>query len=179
MILGVSELLRFVREQQLVENLAERELTHPEGAGFDFRIGALYRLRGEGFLGVDERETPDMEEVAAYSTEETRSVALAPQVYYVMKTLERVKTPQDIAILFRPRSTLYRSGVTLFTGNVSPGYVGELNFGIMNLRDEPFRLEMGARVCHALFYQVTGDTTAYRGQWQGGRTTTAGREQQV
>lgn len=179
MILGVSELLRLVREKKLVENLAERELTNPEGAGFDLRIGALYQVKGKGFLGVEERETPAMEEIVSYSSEETRSVVLEPNVYYVMKTIERVNTPNDIAILFRSRSTLYRSGVALFTGNVSPGYVGELNFGIMNLRIEPFTLEMGARVCHAIFYQVVGETAAYRGQWQGGRTTTDGKEKQV
>ena len=179
MILGVSELLRLVREKKLVENLADRELTNPEGADFDLRIGALYRVKGKGVLGVDERETPTMEEIASYSSEENRSVTLEPNVYYVMKTIERVNTPKDIAILFRPRSTLYRSGIALFTGNVSPGYVGELNFGIINLRDEPFTLEMGARVCHAMFYQVIGKTASYRGQWQGGRTTTDGKEKQV
>lgn len=179
MILGVSELLRLVREKKLVENLADRELTNPEGAGFDLRIGALYRVKGKGFLGVDERETPTMEEIASYSSEENRSVTLEANVYYVMKTIERVNTPNDIAILFRPRSTLYRSGIALFTGNVSPGYVGELNFGIINLRDEPFTLEMGARVCHAMFYQIVGETVSYRGQWQGGRTTTDGKEKQV
>lgn len=179
MILGTSELLRFVSEKKLVENLSERELTNPEGAGFDLRIGALYQVRGGGFLGVDERETPPMEEVTNYSSKKSRSVSLEPHVYYVMKTIERVNTPNDIAILFRPRSTLYRSGVALFTGNVSPGYVGELNFGIMNLRDEPFTLEIGARVCHAMFYQIANATAPYRGQWQGGRTTTTGRETQV
>jgi deoxycytidine triphosphate deaminase len=179
MILGVSELLRLVREKKLVENLAERELNNPEGAGFDFRVGALYRVNGKGFLGVSERETPAMEEIVSYSPKENCSVALEPHIYYVMKTIERVNTPNDVAILFRPRSTLYRSGIALFTGNVSPGYVGELNFGIMNLRPEPFMLEMGARICHAMFYQVVGETAAYRGQWQGGRTTTDGKEKQV
>lgn len=179
MILGVSELLRLVSEKKLVENLAERELTNPEGAGFDFRIGTLYRVRGKGYLGVEERETPEMDEVVSYSPDEKHSVSLDPNVYYVIKTIERVNTPKDIAILFRPRSTLYRSGIALFTGNVSPGYVGELNFGIMNLRPEPFVLEMGARICHAMFYQIAGETAAYRGQWQGGRTTTDGKEKQV
>jgi len=145
MILGVSELLRLVREKNLVEHLSERELTKPEGAGSDFRIGALYQMKGRGFLGVDERETPAMKEMATYSAEENRSVTLKPYIYYVMKTIERVNTPNDIAILFRSRSPLYRSGIALFTGNVSPGYVGELNFGILNLRNEPFILEMGAR----------------------------------
>jgi deoxycytidine triphosphate deaminase len=179
MILGVSELLRLVREKNLVENLAERELANPEGAGFDFRIGVLYKVKGKGFLGVEERETPATEEIARYVSGENRPVALEPNVYYVMKTIERVNTPDDIAVLLRPRSTLYRSGVALFTGNVSPGYRGEFNFGIINLRDEPFTLEMGARVCHAMFYQVVGETAPYRGQWQGGRTATDGKEKQV
>ena len=179
MILGPSELLRLVREKNLVENLSERELTNPEGAGFDLRIGTLYRVTGKGLLGVEERETPKMEEMASYSSEKNNSVSLEPNIYYVAKTIERVNTPNNIAILFRPRSTLYRSGIALFTGNVSPGYNGELNFGIMNLRDEPFILEMGARVCHAMFYQVAGETATYRGQWQGGRTTTDGKEKQV
>ena len=179
MILGVSELLRLVREKNLVENLSERELTNPEGAGFDFRIGTLYRVKGKGLLGVEERETPAMEEIVSYSSDKNNSVSLEPNVYYVMKTIEKVNTPNDIVILFRPRSTLYRSGIALFTGNVSPSYIGELNFGIMNLRNEPFVLEMGARVCHAMFYQVVGETATYRGQWQGGRTTTDGKEKQV
>ncbi|NTW89663.1 MAG: hypothetical protein HGB37_02005 [Candidatus Moranbacteria bacterium] len=179
MILGVTEILRLVSEKNLVENLSERELETPEGAGFDFRVGTLYRLTGQGFLGVTERETPDVTEVATFDPEQTVSVTLDPHVFYVVKTLERLNVPDDLVVLFTPRSTLYRSGVTIFTGDVKPGYRGEINFGIMNFRDEPFILEMGARVCHAMFHQVIGDTAPYRGQWQGGRTTTESKETQV
>ncbi|MEA1929848.1 MAG: hypothetical protein U9M92_03150 [Patescibacteria group bacterium] len=179
MILGASELLRLVKEKKLVENLSERELTNPEGAGFDFRIGTLYKVDGGGFLGTEKRETPAMEEIATYVSEEDRSVKLEPNIYYVMQTMERINTPNDMAVLVCPRSTLYRSGITLFTGNVCPGYNGELSFGIMNVRSELFVLEMGARVCHAMFYQVVGETNLYRGQWQDGRATTDGRETQV
>ena len=56
---------------------------------------------------------------------------------------------------------------------------GELNFGVINFSAEPFRLELGARIVHAMFYQIKGDTAPYRGQWQGGRQTTSGRETQV
>ena len=58
-------------------------------------------------------------------------------------------------------------------------YKGELNFGLINLSKEPFRQEMGARVAHAMFYRVEGGGSQYRGQWQGGRATTDGRETQV
>lgn len=179
MIIGVSELLRLVKEENLVEGLSERELKNPEGAGFDLRIGELYRLKGRGFLGVTERETPEMERIAFYDPNKSAFVELEPGVYYVMKTIEKVNTPLDVVILFRPRSTLYRSSVTAFTGNCAPGYKGELNFGLINFGKEPFKLEMGARMVHAMFYEVKGGGSAYRGQWQGGRATTDGREEQV
>ena len=38
MILGPKKLLELVKKKKLVENLAHRELTNPEGAGFDLRL---------------------------------------------------------------------------------------------------------------------------------------------
>ena len=49
MIIGVKKLLELVKEKKLVENLSERELKNPEGAGFDIRIGELYKVKGKGF----------------------------------------------------------------------------------------------------------------------------------
>ena len=61
MVLGIKELLKLVKESNLVENLSERELTNPEGAGFDLRLGELYKLQGgKAFLGEFERETPGL-----------------------------------------------------------------------------------------------------------------------
>ena len=66
MILGPQKLLELVKKNKLVENLSERELTNPEGAGFDLRIGEIYKIKGDAFLGEEERKTPDIELVAAY-----------------------------------------------------------------------------------------------------------------
>ena len=38
MVLGPKALLQLVKKAKLVENLSERELTNPEGAGFDLRL---------------------------------------------------------------------------------------------------------------------------------------------
>jgi hypothetical protein len=38
-------------------------LKNPEGAGFDLRVGEIYKIKGKGFLGVEERETPNAEKV--------------------------------------------------------------------------------------------------------------------
>lgn len=179
MILGVKELLELVREKKLVENLSERELKNPEGAGFDLRIGEIYELSGQGFLGIEERKTPEAKLVIKYDSEKRQSFIFKPGKYYLMKTIEKVNTPENILILFRPRTTIFRSGLMVFTGNVSPGYQGELTFGISNLGPSNIEIELGARVVHAMFYEIKGETNLYRGQWQGGRVATDRKEKQV
>ena len=37
---GIDEILRRVREENLIENLGPRELNNPEGVGLDLRLGA-------------------------------------------------------------------------------------------------------------------------------------------
>jgi len=179
MILGAKNLLKLVKEKKLVENLSEREMENPEGAGFDFRIGEIYSISGKGFLGVNERETPKTKLLAKYSPRKKESFIFRPGKYYLMKTIERVNTPENIMILFRQRSTLHRLGMMIFAANVSPGYRGELVFGITNLGPCPVEIELGSRVVYAMFHEVKGKSNLYRGQWQGGRVTTKKKEKQI
>ncbi|MBI2113242.1 MAG: hypothetical protein HYT50_01515 [Candidatus Wildermuthbacteria bacterium] len=179
MVLGIEELHRLVKEQKLVSNLSERELTNPEGAGFDLRVGEIYEISGQGFLGVTERETPDMSLIGKYEESKTVEVQLKPHTYYLIKTVEDVNMPEDLLAIMTPRSTLFRSGAYIFGGQVPPGYKGGLNMGMYNFRDVPFRLEMGSRAVHIMFFEVKGKGNLYRGQWQGGRVTTENKETQV
>ncbi len=172
MILGISELQKLVKSKKLVEGLSERELVNPEGAGFDLRIGELHELKGSGFLGVTERETPKTKLVASYAKDGKKKIALKPNTYYMMGTIEKVNLPDNLVALMRPRTTLFRSGVHLLLGQVAPGYKGSLNFGMVNLRPVPFYLELGSRVVHIQFFEINGKNNLYRGQWQHGRVTT-------
>ena len=124
MFLGAKELLQLVKERKLMEGLCEREMTAPEGAGFDIRIGELYKITGKGFMGVAERETPGMELLAKYEEGKIVKITLEPEVYYLMKTIEKVNMPQNLLAISTPRSTLFRSGVYIFGGQVPPGYCG-------------------------------------------------------
>ena len=198
-----------VKTKKIVTGLSERELTTPEGAGFDLRLGEVWEVKGQGFLGVEERETAKLKLIATFERSDlpkkdpsTNSgqvspkrsdllkknpstssgqeiVSLRPGKYYVVKTVEDLNVPENIQVVFRPRSTLYRSGVALFSGNASPGYCGGINVGLINFGSKPFKIEMGARFIHAIFLEVKGKTHKYRGQWQGGRTQTKGKEKQV
>ena len=179
MILGVKKLLKLVKTKKLIENLSERELKNPEGAGFDLRIGELYQLKGGGFLGIEERKTPEIKLIAKFDKKKPKKIFLQPRTYYLMKTIEKLNLPENLLALFTPRSTLYRSGVYIFGGQTAPGYQGELTTGIYNFRDEKFELEMGSRVIHIMFFEVKGKSSLYRGQWQGGRITTKKKEKQI
>jgi deoxycytidine triphosphate deaminase len=179
MVLGIKELHSLVKEKNLLVNLSERELKNPEGAGFDLRIGELYEISGQGFLGITERETPEMNLLGKYEEGETTEILLRPHTYYLLKTVEDVNIPENLLALMTPRSTLFRSGVYVFGGQVPPGYQGGLSMGIYNYRDTDFRLEMGSRVVHIMFFMVKGEGNLYRGQWQGGRVTTQEKETQV
>jgi deoxycytidine triphosphate deaminase len=179
MILGAKKLLKLVKEKKLVENLSERELKSPEGAGFDLRAGELYQLNGQGFLGIEERKTPEIKLVAKYNEKKPKKILLKPRIYYLMKTVEKLNLPENLLALFTPRSTLYRSGVYVLGGQTAPGYEGELTTGIYNFGDREFELEMGSRVIHLMFFEVKGKSNLYRGQWQGGRVSSKKKEKQI
>lgn len=179
MILGPKRLLELVRKQKLVENLEERELTNPEGAGFDLRLGEVYKISGSAFLGETERKTPGIKLVQKYKKGEKRTIKIRPQDFYLASTIESVNTPKNLTINFKPRTTTFRSGLFLRTGNVAPGYCGKLTFAIKNEGPIAVEIEMGARIVHAQFEEVKGGGSMYRGQWQGGRVTALKREKQV
>jgi deoxycytidine triphosphate deaminase len=179
MILGPKKLLELVEEHKLVENLSERELTNPEGAGFDLRVGEVYTISGKAFLGVTERHTADIKLVEKYVEGETRSYTFQPGDFVLVKTMETVNMPQDLTANMKPRSTTYRSGLSIRTGNIPPGYSGGLTFGLKNDGPVPVTIELGARIIHIQFEEVLGGGNMYRGQWQGGRVTTTKKEKQV
>lgn len=191
MILGPKTLLNLVKTKKLVEGLSERELTNPEGAGFDLRLGEVYKISGDAFLGETERKTADIKLVAKYeapirhsgkqsaSRIKPNTIKIKPGDYFLVTTIESVNTPLDLTINFKPRTTTFRSGLFLRTGNVAPGYKGKLTFGLKNEGPITVTIEMGARFVHAQFEQVLGEGAQYRGQWQGGRVSAKKREVQV
>lgn len=179
MVLGPKKLLQLVKTKKLVENLSERELTNPEGAGFDLRLGEVYKISGNAFLGVSERHTAEVKLVKAHREGQKRSVRIKPGEFYLIKTIETVNMPENLTASITPRSTTYRSGLFIRTGNVPPGYCGGLNFGLKNEGSVEVEIELGSRIVHIQFHEVAGGGNLYRGQWQGGRVTTTKKEKQV
>ncbi len=168
MLLSHEKLVGLVKEQKLIENMPETELAKDGGVAFDLRIGEIYEFAGEGFLGINERKTPDLKSLAKYEEGKSLKITLAPGKYYIGKTIEKVNCPLNLASIILSRSTLYRSGVLLLGGLVDPGWNGEMTFGMINKSGNPFAIELGARIANILFYKVEGKTKEYRGAYNGG-----------
>ncbi|EKD86540.1 MAG: hypothetical protein ACD_37C00249G0004 [uncultured bacterium] len=179
MILNPKILLELVKKDKLVENLSERELTNPEGTGFDLRLGEVFKISGKAFLGETHRQTPDIESIKVWDPKRPSSIKIKPGDFYLVKTIEKINLPLNLSAVIIPRTTTFRSGLFIRTGPIQPGYSGELTFGLKNEGPITVEIEMGARFTHLIFHEIKGEGAKYRGQWQGGRVTTTKRERQV
>lgn len=189
MIISARKVMELNKKYKLIEKLSEREL-NPEGIGIDVRVGEVYELRGEGYLGIDKRRTPDIEKIADIQRGD-KKVTIKPGSLVLIKTIEKVNVPSEKIIVEEgkepvflmldvyPRSTLQRCGVYFMGTKTDPGYFGELTFALANVGNSTFTLDLGARVVNLVFKQVIGDIyRAYEGQWRGGRVATEGLEEQ-
>jgi len=179
MVLGTKKLLELVKKFKLVENLSERELTNPEGAGFDLRLGKVHRVFGDTFLGIEERKTVEAKTVMEYNPQKSQVYTIKPDEQILVTTLEKLNLPENITANFLLRGTLLRSGIIVSGGNSAPGYHGEITFSLFNCGKCPVKIELGARIVHMQFYEIKGEASNYRGQWQGGRVTATEKEKQV
>ena len=179
MALGVDRIKKLIEEISLVESLGARDLENPEGAGLDLRVGEIFKIKGETTLGVEKRRTVDSISVAKYDPKKPTTFTIKPDEFFLVQTMERVNLPDYLVATMHPRSTLLRSGIWLLTTQIAPGYKGPLNVGMKNMGNSNFTVELGARILHIIFWEVSGKGAAYRGQWQGGRVTTEKEETQV
>lgn len=187
-VLGIDQVLIRIKEEFLVENLGDRDLTKPEGVGIDFRLGALFQItkggafiEADGEAGLGRRKGVQTKEIASFKekSKTQKTVSIKPGQYYLARTFESVNTPYDLMPVVYPRTSLFRAGILMLNSKTDPGYKGQLTFGMVNLSPFPIKLQMGARICNMVFFKIDGETVAYRGQHQGGRVTPSKVEQQV
>ncbi|MBD3244615.1 MAG: hypothetical protein GF335_01330 [Candidatus Moranbacteria bacterium] len=178
MIIGGEKLIQLNNQKRIVKNLSKREIENPEGPGFDLRAGKIYKPKGKTFLGVKKRKSADIKKIADYKNNQN-SIILKQGDYFLIKTIEQVRIPQKIFAQIYPRSTLFRSGIILLSGKISPGYKGNLTFGIFNAAPVEFKLKLKARIAFIVFQEVQGKSNLSRGQWQGGRVCAKKPEVQV
>ena len=160
MILGSEIIKKLTEEKKLIESFDEKSLC---GAGYDLRVGKFYEITGASHLGVNGRTLPSANEIFK------DVIALGPDDYLLIETIEKVNMPKDVMARILPRSTVFRAGCFLVTAVVDPGYFGTLTMGLKNLSQCDFRLEKGSRIGQIVFEEVSGEANLYDGRYQGGK----------
>lgn len=160
MYIGSEEILRRIKEAKLLENCS---IENVQGAGVDIEIEKLFEIASGASLGREKRELPELCEIKG------SIFRLAPKKYYLCTTKEKVNMPSDLIAFILPRSTLFRSGISLRTAVVDPGYVGVLTLGIKNETEREFILEKNSRIAQIVFSRVYGKAENYSGKYQGGK----------
>lgn len=185
-VIGINEVVRRIKEENLITGLGGRDFSNPEGTGIDLRLGAVHEIseggayiEADGPAGLGKRSGVKTEELYRLKEGEVQDeLIIKPGEYYLVQTAETIHTPLDLMPMVYPRSSLFRAGLLLLATKTDPGYKGQLTFGLANLGAFPVKLQLGARICNIVFYTIDGETIGYRGQHQGGRVS-HGEETQV
>ncbi len=185
-VIGIHEVVRRIKENDLITGLAGRDLSSPEGTGIDLRLGAVHTIieggayiEADGPAGLGKRSGVKTEELYRLKDGDVQDeLIVKPGEYYLVQTAETLHTPLDVMPMVYPRSSLFRAGLLLLATKTDPGYEGQLTFGLTNLGPFPVKLQLGARICNVVFHAIEGDAIGYRGQHQGGRVS-HGEETQV
>ena len=188
MVIGINEILRRVKKEKLIENLGKRELENPEGVGVDLRLGSVHRIvSGGAFIEGDRQQAlgsrrgVKIKLLAQFKKGKRKQewIVIEPGGYYLVSTLELINTPKDLMPVVFPRTSLFRAGLLLLNSKTDPGYKGTLTMGLKNLSEFDVKLQIGARICNIVFFEIEGQTVSYRGQHQGGRISPHEEERQV
>lgn len=185
-VIGIHEVVRRIKEEDLITGMGGRDLSNPEGTGIDLRLGAVHKIieggayiEADGPTGLGKRRGVKTEELHKLKEGDTQDdFVVEPGEYYLVQTAETINTPLDLMPMVYGRSSLFRAGLLLLCTKTDPGYKGPLTFGLTNLSRFPVTLQLGARFANIVFYSIEGETIGYRGQHQGGRIS-HGEEQQV
>jgi deoxycytidine triphosphate deaminase len=151
MILGEDVLLRLVKQERIVKGLSERELKKPERAGFDLRLGSIFRLKPSQKVFVT-----DFDE----SVERFFDLKAREQVSCM--TVEELKVPAYLLALLYPKPELFELGLSVSVTNAGPGFKGFVKFLLVNNNRNPVRVQLGAPVLRVSFLEVKTGVKQYK-----------------
>ncbi|MCK5018751.1 MAG: hypothetical protein KAS32_16940, partial [Candidatus Peribacteraceae bacterium] len=175
MFLGMSEILKMITDGvevqgnvvPLIENAAQDQIDKPEGTVWDVRLDEIHVMGGSPELLLDSRTTCKPDRTATYRIIDGRTIyTLDPGVTYMVTTMEKINTPDNILPIITRRTSMFRSGIIMQMGFVAPGYVGKLAFTMYNTLMRPIQIEHGFRIASLAFGQIEGSTVLYDGVWQ-------------
>ncbi|MDR0913243.1 MAG: deoxyuridine 5'-triphosphate nucleotidohydrolase [Methanobrevibacter sp.] len=145
-------------EKELIKLFPDfKELIQP--AGIDLALDKIYIQKTAGSLIDNEKNLPEIEEL------DGPVYTLKSKTAYLGSIDRKIKIPKGYAMLYKPRSTLLRSFVSVQTAVGDPGFYGTLMFMIYNHGDFDYKIKQGDRIAQGVVFNVDG-SGEYNGAYQ-------------
>lgn len=131
-------------------------------SGLKLTLCEVFTPVGPGEVLRESKNVPGYEKIAPTDGNTYRLAEGA----YIVRYCEYVKVPEDSMAIALPRSTLIRSGATLFSAVWDPGYEGR-GFGLLLvLNKHGINLEVGAQIAQLVYIKLAEKTSLpYRGTY--------------
>ena len=152
MILGEDVLLKLVKQEKIVLGLSEVELKKPEGAGFDLRLGAIFKLgvNSEKIFVIDVEEGVE------------RFFDLKGGEQVLCTTVEELNVPDYLFALVYPNIELFKLGLSISVSNYSSNFKGFVSFLLINNNKKAVRVQLGSSMLRVSFVEVKKGVKQYK-----------------
>ena len=163
MILNSEEIRERILKEKLIENFIDLEI-QLQPASFDLTLDEIFLLTSSASIDFDnkERRLPNYKKIEF----KDEWIELNKEVYLVSFN-EIVNIPKDLIAFVRPRSSLVRSGATIFSSLWDPGYSGKSNCLLAVLSENGIKLKKNARIAQMVFFKLSSPTSkTYSGIYQ-------------
>jgi len=152
---GVSKMLG---EKELIKLFPDfAELVQP--SGIDLPLDEIFIQKSSGSLIDNEKNLPEIESL------DGPIYTLKSKTAYLATIDRKIKIPKGYAMLYKPRSTLLRSFVSVQTAVGDPGFFGTLMFLVYNHGDYEYTIKKGDRIAQGVVFEVKG-SGEYSGSYQ-------------
>jgi dUTP pyrophosphatase len=133
--------------------------------GFDLTIRDIASIQSQGKIGVT-NTLRKLSDLTPLSFKGEEFLYLAPGSYVVTYN-EIVHLPKKVMALGAPRSSLLRCGVTVHMAIWDAGYSGRSQSLLTVYNPMGFQIQKNSRVAQLVFMELTDETEAYNGAYQG------------
>jgi dUTP pyrophosphatase len=151
MILSSEEIKERILKEKLIENFIDLE-TQIQPASFDLTLDEIYLLTSSASIDFTnkERKLPNYKKI-----EFNNDWIELNNGIYLISFNEIVNIPNDLLAFVRPRSSLVRSGATIFSSLWDPGYSGKSNCLLVVLNENGIKLKKNARIAQMVFFKLS------------------------
>ncbi|MCS7093901.1 MAG: deoxyuridine 5'-triphosphate nucleotidohydrolase [Candidatus Aenigmarchaeota archaeon] len=150
MILSDKEIKEKIEEEKLIENFIDLNV-QLQPASFDLTLDEVFLLESQALIDFDNKER----RLPIYKKIEVKGEYYELQKgCYLITFNEILNIPKDLIGLLRPRSSLVRSGASIFSSLWDPGYSGKSNCLLVVFNDNGIKLKKSARIAQMIFLKL-------------------------